>query len=294
MAHPVFWPKKKFFYPIGNTPPVSFTQDLALEIPADVLLLGCGDPRSILYTVYADHGAPNRNLDFTCCDADPAILVQAKYNDMFVTTASRSAGPLWPYVVQAGGEHFRHYWATGITFQESSSHQATLVNPTLAYSASGRGFNMHYGTDPILAVHLSMVSTLATCNDDTFHDRVTRGSQNMVIRFFAGDALAFSGALHFCRENNTTETGLYISPWVDTQINLDGGGYDKRSGHRAPSAFNNIDTSNLTDHLGLLDILLATLALLMKTPVPACSRSSMMLLIRGLGAKSAVGRGSHS
>ncbi|PPQ71587.1 hypothetical protein CVT26_010555 [Gymnopilus dilepis] len=54
MAHPVLWPKKSFFYPIGNTPPTCFTQDLAPELRADVLLLACGDPRSIFYTVYAD------------------------------------------------------------------------------------------------------------------------------------------------------------------------------------------------------------------------------------------------
>lgn len=57
MAHPVFWPKKSFFYPIGNTTPVCFTQSLALEEGADILLLGCGDPRSVLYTVHADHGS---------------------------------------------------------------------------------------------------------------------------------------------------------------------------------------------------------------------------------------------
>ena len=55
MAHPVLWPKKTFFYPIGNTAPSCFTRDLAPEIGADVLLLGCGDPRSILYTIHSDH-----------------------------------------------------------------------------------------------------------------------------------------------------------------------------------------------------------------------------------------------
>ena len=54
MTHPVNWPKKTFFYPIGNTPPVCFTHDLAPEENAEILLLACGDPRSILYTVHAD------------------------------------------------------------------------------------------------------------------------------------------------------------------------------------------------------------------------------------------------
>ena len=53
MSHCTFWPGKTFFYPIGNTPPVCLSQNLAPEEKADVLFLGCGDPRSILFTVYA-------------------------------------------------------------------------------------------------------------------------------------------------------------------------------------------------------------------------------------------------
>jgi len=44
-----------FFYPIGNTPAVQLTRDLPREQPADILLLGCGDVRNILFTVHVDH-----------------------------------------------------------------------------------------------------------------------------------------------------------------------------------------------------------------------------------------------
>jgi hypothetical protein len=94
MSHPVLWPKKKFFYPIGNTAPVCLTQDLSPEQSANILLLGCGDPRSILYTIFAGakpssgkrddndllccclfYSHPgHRVLDITCCDSEPAIL----------------------------------------------------------------------------------------------------------------------------------------------------------------------------------------------------------------------------
>jgi Domain of unknown function (DUF4470) len=43
-----------FFYPIGNTPAVCLTQDLACDEKANVLLLGCGDVRNILFTTYSD------------------------------------------------------------------------------------------------------------------------------------------------------------------------------------------------------------------------------------------------
>ena len=52
MAHPVLYQAKNFFYPIGNTSAVVLTDTLAPEEPADLLLLGCGDPRNILFTVY--------------------------------------------------------------------------------------------------------------------------------------------------------------------------------------------------------------------------------------------------
>ncbi|KAF8914416.1 hypothetical protein CPB84DRAFT_1669124 [Gymnopilus junonius] len=94
MAHPVLWPKKTFFYPIGNTPPVCFTQDLAPELKADVLLLACGDPRSILYTVYADITPHNRLMDFTCCDWEPAVLAR---NVLLLTMAADgiSSSNMW-------------------------------------------------------------------------------------------------------------------------------------------------------------------------------------------------------
>lgn len=58
MAHLVFWPNRTiFFYPIGNTPAVCLTSEMPPEQRADILLLGCGDVRNVLYTTYADLGA---------------------------------------------------------------------------------------------------------------------------------------------------------------------------------------------------------------------------------------------
>ena len=61
----------RFFYPLGNTPPVCLTQDLTPDQDAAILLLGCGDARNILFTTLVD---PGRKLDITCCDIEPAIL----------------------------------------------------------------------------------------------------------------------------------------------------------------------------------------------------------------------------
>lgn len=62
------------FYAIGNTPAVSLTRDLPQGVDADILLLGCGDVRHILYTCYAERGFPTRRLDVTGCDIEDNII----------------------------------------------------------------------------------------------------------------------------------------------------------------------------------------------------------------------------
>lgn len=52
-----------------------------------------------------------------------------------------------------------------------------------------------------------------------------------------------------------------------TEDILDGGDYERRGPHRAPLLFNTIDTSNLANHLGLLNLLVVALPLLRKTPL---------------------------
>lgn len=54
MLTPAYLSLSSFFYPIGNTPALSFTQYLPPDVPADILLLGCGDVRNILFTNYAN------------------------------------------------------------------------------------------------------------------------------------------------------------------------------------------------------------------------------------------------
>ncbi|KAI0033269.1 hypothetical protein K488DRAFT_48122 [Vararia minispora EC-137] len=76
MAHPLHWPSKYFFYPIGNTSAICLTRDIEPRTSASILLLGCGDPRNVLYTIYCERATVPRGLDFTCCDFDPGVLAR--------------------------------------------------------------------------------------------------------------------------------------------------------------------------------------------------------------------------
>lgn len=53
---------------------MNLAQYLSPEEPAEALLLGCGDPRSILFTIYSRGAGVPFDLDFTCCDTQSAIL----------------------------------------------------------------------------------------------------------------------------------------------------------------------------------------------------------------------------
>ena len=75
MLAPVIANLVQFFYPVGNTPAVSLTQDLPAREKADLLLLGCGDLRHILFTINNEQEVRDqRRLDFTCCDVDTAVI----------------------------------------------------------------------------------------------------------------------------------------------------------------------------------------------------------------------------
>ncbi|KAK3292980.1 uncharacterized protein B0H64DRAFT_327590 [Chaetomium fimeti] len=57
-------------------PAVSLTEDLPQGVDADILLLGCGDVRNIIYTSFVEQGMPERNLDITACDIDEFVIAR--------------------------------------------------------------------------------------------------------------------------------------------------------------------------------------------------------------------------
>ena len=62
MLHPVHSLNSRYFYPIGNTPAVSLLSHQPPEKECvNMLLLGCGDERNILYTVFS-----NQNSKLSC------------------------------------------------------------------------------------------------------------------------------------------------------------------------------------------------------------------------------------
>ena len=200
----------------------------------------------------------------------------------------RPAGPLWKDFMDVGPKQYRRYWETGVTFDEQDKvAKANEINPTFAFSIMGKGFALHYGSDPILSFHVA--KSLAPISGSRLNKTVTisglvkgaveefnswciafnkrlGGRCSLMIRFLVGDVIASCRALHHCATNSSVDPGLYAAPWSSALMKLDGGDYIEGTSSRAPLQFDVIDTSNLTDHVGLLHVLIPCRPLMQTKP----------------------------
>ena len=195
----------------------------------------------------------------------------------------RSAGLYALESMTAASEAFSHFWTTGTTFADKEAiSSATNVNPTFVYSSVGATFSVHYGTTPIAPFHLApaflrskpastTASDLVNCAKSQFRDWVTsfqafleRKPERIVIRVFCGEALRFCHALAEYRATGSVSEDRTVAPWSTTRLVFDGP--DHTPGNKsAPLTFNVIETSNLADHVGLLNAFIATSPLLSET-----------------------------
>lgn len=201
-----------------------------------------------------------------------------------VLTGYRSAAPVSAQSIMDLPQQFQYFWDHGVTDKDPRTlSKAKHSNPMFA-SLITDTFTLHYGTDPVLGFHLATAYvSLATESPlfqkaplDQLHKLVAAArvqfqawavsfrrsaSQNLVIRFFVGDALAFCHTLQHKRATGTNEPAhWYRTPYHLEPLILDGLDSDLRG--KAPLLFNIIDTSNLTDHLGAINLLVATSPLL--------------------------------
>ena len=208
----------------------------------------------------------------------------------------RSAGPYFHRSTEPATQVFKHFWKTGITsLSPRDISAATLVNPTFIYSLTGEGFTLHYGTNPIFPFHLApaflnskrdtpTMSELVACARSQFsswakHFRafVQDRPGKLTIRLFAGDALFLCRALVLHVGTGKVPSDLTVAPWNTAPLALDGGDYGPSGG--APTSFNIIETSNVMDHVGLLNVLVAALPLL--SPDPSATLFTEALLPAG-------------
>ncbi|KAF7306266.1 MYND-type domain-containing protein [Mycena indigotica] len=213
--------------------------------------------------------------------------IPGKRAKIFIPLGLRSVGPLVSREADAiCTKQADAYWQTGTTFSSQKDiARCTLLNPIFAYSLAGEGAFLHYGTDPVAPFHLAELFSrkIRPSVDDlvrtakgqfsswctVFQDAIRSPRATLVLRFVASEALAL------CRTLNETEhnaSQFPVSPWSsrDVQLLPD-----------VPTTFDIIDTSNLSDHLGILNLLAVTVPLLSATTGVLYTES---LLSRGTDA----------
>ena len=255
--------------------------------------------------------------------ARTAIAQRSKeIGSLNLATGIRSAGPLWCNAIETTGYLYREFWKTGVVAGNredlSRLNGQGEVNPMFAVSsAASRDFAVHYGTEPLLGFHLAeafqeVVSKQhggvseqskravvvakshfkAWC--DSYGDYVS--NDRVHVSFFCGEALALSHALQLAialDQKLSHVARTYVKPWSPYPLLLDGHVDLNASGYLRYDPFHIIDTSNLGDHVGFINILSATAPLLRRGASSVLYTESLLMASEDLSASLSTVLGSE-
>ncbi|KAJ6263015.1 hypothetical protein Dda_1573 [Drechslerella dactyloides] len=230
MLHPVTFGAHNWFYPIGNTPAINLASNLPPEQDARALLLGCGDARNILFTLFTE--------------VHPCAPVGL----------ARSGGPLFGNVLVPIREHFKHWWKAGTT--ESTDTSGFKANPTFTISKSANRFSVHHATNPLAGFHLATTfvpfETATSTSKTPFRDLK---DFDPLVKAAKEEFRLWCQAFQSIQIDPTTQM---------SQVDMLCSTFDNAKGYDSnfPHQFNIIDISNLIDHLGVYNILLSVAPLL--------------------------------
>jgi hypothetical protein len=281
-----------------------------------------------LWAKYAATAAPNidakKHFEATMRKEIKKTYDRSQKNSLNIH-GLRSAGPNWTGATEIISSCFSRFWETGVVagnpkdLQELDSSRGGHVNPMFAISSSStEDFTVHYGSEPLLGFHLATAfdgkisSKLEQINFivqiaksqfrewcDALQAQVKLGA--IEIKIFWGDALRFCYELQaICdpAKDSTMLARAYRGPWLSSRMC-----FDNLKSSAAKVAYEVIDTSNLIDHVGILNTLPAVAPLLSRCstsvlftdsllkaaedpvatlPALLCSDVTMMSLLLGL------------
>jgi hypothetical protein len=217
-----------------------------------------------------------------------AMDMQATYlgpGHFLVLTGVRSAAPASMESLNDLPSLFEHFWECGSTDRDRERlSRANSPNPTFASLVTDT-FTLHYGTDPILGFHLAAAYAPLTSESplnpralgrSDLHKVVEaarlqfqawgialkrRAGNSLTLRFFCGDALALCHTLQRARAvRGSNMANWYRAPYHLEPLVVDSEDYTVTGD--APLSFNVIETSNLMDHVGAINLLVAASPLL--------------------------------
>ncbi|KAI0381466.1 hypothetical protein F5Y04DRAFT_82368 [Hypomontagnella monticulosa] len=195
-----------------------------------------------------------------------------------ITTGLRSAAPLLTQSKGQISQIYDHFWKNGTL----TKRPGKIPNPTFSEALSANAY-LHYGTDPILGFHLATAfaklaptSPLRPGKDDEIINNVVGAAktqfrewiqafqgipeERITIRFAVSDALSFAHSLKAISTLKHNSASLFRRQLDTALVELDPAAY--ATANSAPTSFDVVDTSNLADHLGALNLLIAATPLL--------------------------------
>lgn len=200
-----------------------------------------------------------------------------------IVTGMRSAAPLSLQSKDAIPTAYGQYWIDGRVMPRGKEEKEQFEDPNPMFSALvSRQERLHYGTDPILGFHLaSAFAPIAAASPlkpvtekdcpavavtaqlqfsqwvKAFRDALKRG---LVVRLVVADVFSFCYTLLNAATTKETSANWFRRQWDHKTLDLSQAHYGPGRENRV--VFDMIDTSNLADHVGGLNILAATAALL--------------------------------
>jgi hypothetical protein len=204
-----------------------------------------------------------------------------------VITGIRAAAPACLDAIRDVSKLYKNYWTFGITETDRSARSlAVYSNPMFAHKDGN--MLLHYGTDPLLGFHIGSCYapidqrspySRSSSQKPELHEIVKAAKTEfgtwiksfrvhfmaglITLRFFVGDAVGFAYALQQMRTAGPSKSShWYRDRYHFDPLVLDDEHYSDAS---APVVFDIIDTSDLIDHLGALNVLTATSPLLRNT-----------------------------
>ncbi|KAL8814728.1 MAG: hypothetical protein Q9223_006071, partial [Gallowayella weberi] len=204
----------------------------------------------------------------------------------------RSAGPLWMSGMEVCGYVYRKYWETGVAggnptdYKELGAKGRGLANPMFVVSSAPSGkFAVHYGSEPLLGFHLAETfrelhsaeklalaaqsERLVEMGKAQFNDWCRNFAlfvkhRRFCVQLFSGDAVALCHQLQLgiaCGRQDD-QASFFSKPWKLQPLHMDGHVGHDHSNWPPLGGFDVIDTSNLGDHIGLINMIVATAPLM--------------------------------
>ena len=208
----------------------------------------------------------------------------------FVLDGLRSVAPLLGEGMHDVSARYNSYWTSGTCFENKRLiKKATIANPLFACKRGG--LMLHYCMTPTSGYHLSSAfAQLSATSVSTATEVKFPGSESMTkdvrtafgqlnawcssfrravprvtIRYVNADAIALCHVLQHQQTNHESSTASWFrNSHTYATLVLDSTDYTQNGS--APTDFDVIDTSNLLDHLGALNLLTACVPLLRRLP----------------------------